>query len=368
MLENWKRILRRFIPILLLRSVRDLVFLPQKIWFISKNLFQYYPLNTDKLKQIKHQIENNKNDNYRKYKLSLKHPFLLFRYLHFHHSYDKLILFFVPKWTPVGAKRKFFGQGGGRGNVNTYRKVEMSGQVFIEKIYLDLDSSLKRSSSFYDAIYPIIKKEITSPILYQKMEGEPITVAYYEFLDLSKKEFSKNCYPFNEVLINLYKVSKKYEDEIKISKLPSFIYDYTIHRCLRPEYFQELNLILNEKSIIDKIRQNIENSPAIISHNDFNYSNVFKDNIIIDWDTFGMYPLGLEMAYNFVYLNDFIGTHSTLSNYLKDNFSNAFGGIDWKHFELNFYYFFLCFTQKEDLSEKFIHEREEALQYLKSIS
>jgi len=184
-------------------------------------------------------------------------------------------------------------KGNGAGSLNTFRKVKKNNDILFEKIYFSYHKDLKHTLFFYDKIYPILKQYINIPNLNTKIYGDEISAIYFTFLNL-KRHSSENVLEEKLITISKTLINLKIEESFKP---PFYIYnfiehsEYRLYREIAKNNLRKFNIDLTELEDI------LIKSKTVISHGDLNISNVYEDNIIIDWDSFGIYPIGFDIAY-----------------------------------------------------------------------
>jgi hypothetical protein len=96
--------------------------------------------------------------------------------------------------------------------------------------------------------------------------------------------------------------------------------------------------------MIEKI---IDLQPLVITHGDIYHTNVLADNYIIDWDSFGFFPHGLEVAFIFA-TNIEYSTFERLQKLLNEEYKEIVSKDQWDGFELSCWYFYLIFTAQDE--------------------
>src|SRR5690606_5941844 len=97
----------------------------------------------------------------------------------------------------------------------------------------------------------------------------------------------------------------------------------------------------------DMIEQITNLLPLVITHGDIHFDNVFAGNYLIDWDSFGFFPHGFEVARILAkQLED--PTFERLQEILNGEYRGVISEDQWHGFELSCLYFYLIFSALND--------------------
>lgn len=207
--------------------------------------------------------------------------------------YNNLLLALIPSYSVNEAKSfKFIGSGAGKFIFNSYRRINtQSGDIF-EKVYFNKTGKFKRLKWFYKNYFNIASNEFRIPLITNLYDGDIVSVVNFEFLKL--KEI-----PFNEKLqISLTKklYSVGLNADLNTEGLPDYLYDYKSHNAYAG-YFKIAKRKLETMGIdIALIESKVTGSEHVFTHGDIHNENIFQNNTLIDWDFFGYYPIGFELA------------------------------------------------------------------------
>src|SRR5699024_8774627 len=82
------------------------------------------------------------------------------------------------------------------------------------------------------------------------------------------------------------------------------------------------------------------------THGDLNEGNGFEESVLIDWDSFGIFPLGLEAAYLYYRIHLRGDKIIDYKQWVKQHYSDIIHAQEWGLFEKNYTYFLFVFTCK----------------------
>lgn len=272
--------------------------------------------------------------------------------------YDQIHRKFVPQMKMQFSYAKFTGTGMGATTLNVYRKVIFGDEVLFEKIYFNSSLDIERVKWFYDNIYSSLNPNIKVPALHSTFSGELITLFYFKFVDLlplAVADVDATIFYFSR---QLYKLSLTRDIKNKIESAPAFLKDYKAHF----EYKRKIGIakkriieLLGDNFPLKNIEQTISESPLILTHGDIHPANVFQKNYLIDWDPFGLYPIGLEVAYILFFLHKGRLSYKEIIQIIETEYRSTILEEQWDDFELNFLYFYYVFTIQQlvdaDLSD-----------------
>ncbi|MDD2475405.1 MAG: phosphotransferase [Dysgonamonadaceae bacterium] len=263
--------------------------------------------------------------------------------------YGQILQKFVPQMDMKFSHTQFTGSGSGAYNLNAFRKVINNDEVFFEKAHFNSSIEIVRLNWFYDNIFASMKdnNNIKAPALCCSFEGELITIFYFNFVELvSSAEKEVGAIVFN-LSRELYKLSQLPDVKDKITEAPIFLRDYKIYfeyeRKIE-EAEKRASELLGDSFHLKDIENKISESPYILTHGDIHRGNVFADNYLIDWDTFGIYPIGLEVAYILLFLKKCKLSYQDLNDILDREYRTTILEEQWDSFELNCLYFYYVFT------------------------
>jgi hypothetical protein len=244
-------------------------------------------------------------------------------------------------------KASFIGKGIGVGSLDSFRRVSTRRKDYFEKIYFNSHEDLERIKWFQEHIYALIQYEIKVPRIQKMYSGDLLTIVYFEYFNLTDLKEGRKEKAIIEFSKGLYRISCVNEASLSKLEIPTNLKDFRKHF----EYQSNINLArykLEEYGIrCSLFEQEAASSKHIITHADIQETNVFKDSVLIDWDTFGIYPIGLEPAFIYFRLlmkNSHRG--ADVMDWLEKHYSEVLSERDWKDFKRNFLFFLFVFSAK----------------------
>lgn len=234
-------------------------------------------------------------------------------------------------------------EGVGLSSLGVFRKLNVSNEYFFEKIYLSLHPALKKVEFFHHSVTPYLKQDINSPKIRHIFKGNYITVVYYDFFDL--KKINDTALLTDEIInttLMLYNLSTKNNRILNIPVIPKDLKDFNTHfeyRKQRP--FAKKLLEKNEISIVDW-EEKIKITKRILTHGDIYKTNIYCNNTLVDWDTFGYFPLGFDPAFSFERLLVEGKINENIDEWLE-NYEGKILKEDWEAFCNNFSFFTFVF-------------------------
>lgn len=263
-----------------------------------------------------------------------------------HKFYDDLIKIFIPTWNVKYEDIKFFGKGMGESSLDTYRKVKIKEEWYYEKIYFNEYSDLKNVLWFSENISEYLSLEIQTANPDIIFKGRELTILYFPFLELSplsENNIETQLIEFSKKLLD---ISKQEKIQAIIEKSPSFTKNFKNHFLYQRNIEIAINMFIENKIDFRTIEESIEKSMKVVTHGDLNEGNGFQNNILIDWDSFGFYPIGLEVA-SLIYRNILMKNKELdLGKWLVNNYEQRVRKDEWINFRINVDYFLIIFIQE----------------------
>src|SRR5690606_35899878 len=131
-------------------------------------------------------------------------------------------------------------------------------------------------------------------------------------------------------------------------RAPEYLKDYKLHAFYKGNILHASKMISNlsnDSLSPDMIEQVVNRQPLVLTHGDIQETDVFADNYLIDWDSFGFFPLGFESAY-ILYQSDFLShkldeprAAEVLQKILVDNYEAMISKDQMIGSELSCFYF-----------------------------
>ncbi|MEA1989000.1 MAG: phosphotransferase [Pseudomonadota bacterium] len=205
---------------------------------------------------------------------------------------DSLILLNTKK----DLARAFVGSGLGEDTLNAYRCVLVQGQRVFEKVYRNDSSDLIHLLWFYRTIFPMLDPRIVmSPGILNISSGKKLSVVYFEYIDGK----------FDCVVDKMNRMFElhDYFQSIRVAKAIPTLHEIKNFKGMSVynDSFELLNSILKsydvDSSVIFDWLKCIEEFPYQFSHGDLHGKNLGENNLVIDWDRAGYYPVGFDLAY-----------------------------------------------------------------------
>lgn len=276
-----------------------------------------------------------------------------------HKDYNQLLKTLVPEWNIQIDKAFFTGKGGGKGNLNTYRKVQSNDELLFEKIYFVEQDDFQNVLNVNTIIKNI--EGLFCPEIQIIFKGEKINIVYFNFMQLikiSKKEMENALITTSHQLI-LFSENSSFQPNCLSS-----ISSYEIYLRNRSRAENELNKIGLH---FNQIEEQILKSKKWFSHGDLTGGNVFNENCVIDWDFAGYYPIGCDVARLYVFLFDYNCPKGSLLQWLEKHYQSIVLKENWEAFVKNFMFFLFVFSIGAFHRKNFSMLKEEIISHLKTI-
>jgi hypothetical protein len=261
-----------------------------------------------------------------------------------HKFYERLLKAFVPNWEVNIANAAFIGKGIGESSLDTYRKVKIKDEHYFEKIYFNNHLSVKHVQLFQTHLFRLVKDKIKVPRIKKTYSGELLTIVYYDYFILNELAELKKENRLIQFSKDLYRISCRNESYLKKLELPDSIKDFR-----QRTRFEENTLAVKARLLKQNIDANyfedlLDRSKYIVTHGDLHGGNIYKNGILIDWDFFGIYPIGLDPAYIYFRLIIKHNKNYNASDWLKKHYSAVVTEADWNDLERNFMYILFMFS------------------------
>jgi thiamine kinase-like enzyme len=331
-----------------------------KVWLQRAGIYaQYFPTSKHIYDYLK-----NKPQQIREYELSRIAATL--RVADNHKQYEKLLKAFVPDWQIKIKEAQFVGKGIGDSSLNTYRKISTGNRRYFEKVYFNAHPHLQTVRWFEEHIYDMIKDEITVPLIRKSFRGELITIVYFDYYNLIKageKTIERHLISFSEIL---YEISCKRRPALKKLAPPDSINDFRNHPAYRnsKKVYSANARLLKQGINLKSVEKAIDHSKCVLTHGDINKKNAFENAVLIDWDSFGIFPIGLDPAFTYYCLAIDKSRKNNSLAWVKEHYYDMISEEDWKEFERNFTYFLYIFSLNRFDKGKFDHLEQQLIKKL----
>ena len=220
-----------------------------------------------------------------------------------HKFYNDLLANFTTNWNLEIQQAKFIGFGAGDSSLSTFRKVKVGDKNLHEKIYFSSHQDLKRISWFYQNVTHLVKSSgIVLPNIYEINSGDAITALYSEYVELKKLDNISKEKSLLQFSKQLYQLSLTEEFEIINRKSSNVIKDFKGHFEYKRNRPVAIDVLRDNGISLETIEQNIMQSRYVLTHGDIQDTNAFENNVLIDWDSVGIFPAGLDPAFLLFYL------------------------------------------------------------------
>lgn len=192
----------------------------------------------------------------------------------------------------------FINAGKTDGVLHSYRKLELENEKLFEKVYFKDGIEWEKTELFYRYVFPRLEEEnVKVPALVDVREGKSLVITYCEYLNL---ESVKEEHYFEESTDMAARLANL---NLDFNSIPSkLISDYTAE----PVFYTKNDSFRNSLTdadperldFLDQVNKYIQRyQNKRLNHGDLNRGNIFRDGKIIDWDRFGLYPIGYDFAY-----------------------------------------------------------------------
>lgn len=264
-----------------------------------------------------------------------------------HKFYNSLLREFTSNWQLKINKASFIGFGAGASSLSTFRKVQISERILHEKIYFTTHKDLKRILWFYKNCSHIVNNAgIALPNVYKVYSGEVITAFYTEFVALKKLNLMSKEKSLVQFSTKLYKLSLTNKFELLLKEISEDVKDFQSHFEYKKNRPKAKKILKEHHINIEFFEAKVNQSRYVLTHGDIQDTNAFENDVLIDWDSVGVYPIGLDAAFLLFYLIMKDEKESTdIFVWLESNYKSEIEEKDWKSFKLNVLFFLFVFIQ-----------------------
>jgi hypothetical protein len=125
--------------------------------------------------------------------------------------------------------------------------------------------------------------------------------------------------------------------------------------------------MLNNHGIdINMLEKAVAASKRVLTHGDIQETNIYRNSILVDWDSFGIYPMGFEPAFTYFRLLVKNRDRANCILWLEKQYKQDILEEDWIIFKCNFIYFLFVFSQKFFLKNELIELKQELVSALET--
>lgn len=284
-----------------------------------------------------------------------------------HHYYNKILEEYIPEWKNTFSHTKFIGFGLGEYNLNVYRKVSENQVHYFEKIYYADSIDFRRMEWFYNYIYPKINHKIKTIKLHKIYKGQLLNAAYFEYANLEAIEEEQWESEFIKSSKLIYTLTSEIQD--LFPHAPDYVSDFRLHDLYVQNISRTKTFLAKESRLqltTEGIEKQVSLSPKVLTHGDIYEHNLFKSEYLIDWDSCGLYPIGVEFAFVLGRSKEPC-EFSTLLQRIKKEYEKLVAKRFWKNWEFNCLYFFLLSSMQHTSTPKLLRMQIDILNYLESL-
>lgn len=213
-----------------------------------------------------------------------------------HEYYERLLGAYdsAVEFRAMFTERFFIGKGKGRFTLNTYRKIVSGDECFFEKIYSSASIDWRKCCFFYSNIAPGLRAEgLVIPQVLAVTAGDRLAVCLFEFIDIP---FVDEGGYFDFLFSTVEKLSRFDFDALIVpEEFRALEFHFGFARCFRKTQ-SVLEQAFADNSTLSRMKAYCEAMPRYVGHGDLSLPNMGVDSIVIDWDNFGFYPPGFDLA------------------------------------------------------------------------
>lgn len=233
-----------------------------------------------------------------------------------HYAYEKALVAYDPgiRLDSSWDRCEFLGAGKGLYTLNSYRKLSRDGELLFEKIYLLRSMDWRKCEYFYDHVFP--RMEVTNihvPALVGSSIGRRLAVVRFEYVDFKPVDIEFYIDQVICITRELASLGSKFIDP------PSELRDLTLHfgfeRCFQKS-LSVFERVDGKVELLRSMRKRCEALPRLVGHGDLSRPNMGGEGLVLDWDNFGFYPPGFDLALALVLTGELYG-QSELASFAR---------------------------------------------------
>lgn len=246
-------------------------------------------------------------------------------------------------------ERHFVGAGRGRYTLNSYRKIVMQGATLFEKIYLRDSVDWRKCDFFYEHVLPgLCGDELSVPRLLDVVSGEHLVVSrfdFVEFLVVDERDYIDRLVSVTQRLASFECDSALVSCELKSLEL-----HFGFERCFRKTQ-AVLEQAGEKNSLLLQMKGRCETMPRFVGHGDLSLPNMGVGSIVLDWDNFGFYPPGFDLALGAVLKGDLLDADA-LNSMVERVFPSFAKRCTFEMLWFSFVFFYCVFLSARQAAHK----------------
>lgn len=276
-----------------------------------------------------------------------------------HQLYQEFLKTFIPDWNLQLTQTRAVAKNSSE---SFKRIVKTSETKFFEKLYMIDEPSLAVNCWFEGHIAPLFAQNFQIPKLQNRFSGELLSIFYYEWLDLTPipEEFmEEKLIGYSKKLLKLSFID---EENLLQIQWPKILLNY---EKLFGNYQQSLQKLADSGVNTTELLKKISTGPYALTHGDLHPQNAFDHNVLLDWDNFGYYPVGIDAAYLFDF---FVTKKQRLRNpltWVKKHYGTMIHP-DFEAFQRNFLFFLFLNIQMRPDKDQFADFEKQISKILKN--
>lgn len=275
-----------------------------------------------------------------------------------HIFYDALLRSFLPELKYDSAE--FIGNGIGGSSLNAFRKIKIGEELLFEKVYF----SNHRDLQAVLWVDQLPENSIRIPKIKNVLEGDFLTAVYFEYFELIPLENTsaeKELIRLSKELISLSFAENFLSDGDISKELTAF----DCHFEFKRNELEARRTLKTRDIDFNKLKNKAESSFRVLTHGDLQPTNIFQSSTLVDWDSSGVFPVGMDVAYLFFCLYVKVNINAEVSQWLDTHYKDFFSEEDWTDFERNFYFFLYVFSALFFAKGQAVSIEKQILKYLR---
>ncbi len=245
--------------------------------------------------------------------------------------------------------REFVGSGKGRYTLNSYRKLACSSGLLFEKIYAADSLDWRKCRYFYEQVVPKLGGEyVRVPALRCSQGGNRLVVARLEFVEFTP--IDQLSYIDEVVSIT----SRLASLGVSGANVPTELLDLSLHFGFERCFQKTLGVVLRAGGNVDLLkimRDRCEALPRFVGHGDLSRPNMGGGALVLDWDNFGFYPPGFDLALALVLSGGLLGD-AELEDFARRGYDSIAEHCSFHDFWFSLVFFYSVFLSARKAEHK----------------